>query len=1428
MKKIFVILSAIFMALVLCGGGVIISLDLSSPKLSAPEEGRYVEDWINAKDWEKEGTLAQREGEVSAKATTLNTADDFAEAVWRCSFRYEYEKELAMYEYLKSNNGGGSEVGGDASNTFSNKFYEYFREGGRITESDADYYHLMVRVSYWTNEDGSVSSRTYKPYYYLRDWKDTYGEYFPGCDNNGVFWERSYKLGRNLNMAGKNLHPLDCASLDGNGHAIYGIRMYIESEHDVQYCAPSVLTNTNNIVERQNDDGTCLPYFSSVSYDTHVGVVKGSDSIYDNVQDPCEIKNITLSGLIQVSNSSGTARVGGAIGSGNAKNVVNADLDVRVDWPVEYVGGIVGEGSATDCVNANHETDSGTPGVGLTGGSSDGARIGGIIGSGTVKNCMNRCRVYASSIQTRVISVGGIAGYSDSVKGCVNSGDVSSWHCGYDANRYSSQGMGGIVGNAGGTIENCFNYGKVDGPGYMADWKDVNVGGIVGDTKAVTIKNCANFGTVDGGLFDTRATGGFGGILGSVITDSGTYNVNISNCGNYGSISTYTDDNSAPSAGGVVGWAINTVDTTYVTIDKCVNYGYVGGSGGCNYVGHANGDTAISNCWRFSKTTGTYRYFSDTYGGSAPSLDNCRYTSSDFSSTRSLYNKLTNSTYWSSVYSYYNSDGQWFVIPDGYCGFSESCSITGGNWSYLVVPMAVFREMDVQMYWSKPSQTDVGQTYEEETSSNSEISCVYNTYNSSTQSDYVFVNGVHRQASFRYWYNSDYFTFKSQLATSKGRNLVSTQTTVDFTNFLTDGIVYAVPIIYGKASSSPRTKFRTEGGYTYFDTFLFVASSYKDNNIVTVRFDVASKSKKVKFSYSGEGEGRAEIVVPSGHYGRTADGYFYYKDTFHIKVTPYLGSKVYSIAGSTSFTVNGENGCGEATRSNFLYKLQTNINVVFDSVIYKAYVINLWDSETSREYTMINNSAINFVAGIGYQYRLYEYTGFNPTTKTSTPLTMTGNYATDLATVQDKSKHIRSASSEYMTLNLKIENSVVNLGFSIDYLDIIDLDRDGNYFTSIYTDRFYLYVDRQEIEFKFYLQNRTDKYDDSSFTNSLNTGLDYYSENNINPRGGNVWASGPKDSKGLFLSEGFTLSRNTFYGYEFYKTSFTDATTSTAVANASSVNLNGSRSLLLNYMLWKYGANYSQSNFKYDDNFDNDGRTGDTSIDLYMYNYFKLDKYPLTIEIKVDSSTVSSVSGFGFSANVEGRQGNIGNAPINAAAVYYLVPITISGNFTELTSGVYAYSNSNYIFAGFYLSDGKLLNNQKGYKFANDNLLEANLNASKRLTSLNIVAQFYSLSTTSSTLGDTRKVYNVDSSNDLMALSKAVANGTTFENCIINQTADINMNGVEFAPIGNGFTTFFKGVYNGNNYRILNLNLGGEKTEFVSNRGLFGGLDGAT
>jgi len=173
--------------------------------------------------------------------------------------------------------------------------------------------------------------------------------------------------------------------------------------------------------------------------------------------------------------------------------------------------------------------------VSVTGTDTTVGGIAGIMGNGsspTIRKCINEGAITSSNGY-----LGGIAG-RENVSGCIIDSCVNKGTVTYTGGSYVL--IGGIVGDTFGIVINCINSGNVQGGGAS------EVGGIAGGNQSPGgwgngIINCANLGSVSG-------RNKVGGIAGNCDISGLSYDANVFNCYNAGSVSA-----SSGSSGGIVG-----------------------------------------------------------------------------------------------------------------------------------------------------------------------------------------------------------------------------------------------------------------------------------------------------------------------------------------------------------------------------------------------------------------------------------------------------------------------------------------------------------------------------------------------------------------------------------------------------------------------------------------------------------------------------------------------------------------------------------------------------------------------------------------------------------------------------------------------------------------------------------------------------------
>ena len=252
--------------------------------------------------------------------------------------------------------------------------------------------------------------------------------------------------------------------------------------------------------------------------------------------------------------------------------------------------------------------------LGISGNVSGGEYVGAIVGYASdveITNCYNNANIISDpSLQPGYISrnyAGGIVGeasFNNVIDRCYNTGTV------YSTNTEEYTYAGGIAGDVGGEVKDCYNTGNVTANGI--DF--TKAGGISGEGGKVN--GCYNTGNITTQKIPSDKSAGFeaGGIIGG----AHTY---IYNCYNTGTIT------SAQTAGGITA-------TSFTTISNCYNVGNVIGDCGVGGIVYQAG-VCVQNCYNngFVKTN-DYSYtmsgIADYLTNADAIVDNC-YSEGTFS-----------------------------------------------------------------------------------------------------------------------------------------------------------------------------------------------------------------------------------------------------------------------------------------------------------------------------------------------------------------------------------------------------------------------------------------------------------------------------------------------------------------------------------------------------------------------------------------------------------------------------------------------------------------------------------------------------------------------------------------------------------------------------------------------------------------------------
>ena len=377
----------------------------------------------------------------------------------------------------------------------------------------------------------------------------------------------------------------------------------------------------------------------SVSGCSNIAAVTASSSTGQNAKITGGVAGTVEGALTECSNSGGVTgeRMTGGV-AGGIKGTALSCVNTASVTGGDTVGGVVGavdEGAAlTQCENS--------------GAVSGTIHIGGVVGAteGEVSDCVNRSSVEGSS------TVGGVVGYctqSGTVTGCTNAAGAQ-----VSAQADDDEGTGGVVGYSNGTTAKCTSLGSVNGRRYTG-----GVVGFIGTTGAAW--NCNNGGTVVGSDY----TGGVAGYVndgvslsystnaGPVTGDYGTGGVagecdigaQLSHCSNAAGGAVQGRLNT----GGVVG-VVNGEENNPATVEACENNGPVTGTGtetggvagvsaygtvtNCVNRGTVNGRDSVGgviganqgrceDCTNAGAVHGTYDYVGGIAGSSSATVKRC-------------------------------------------------------------------------------------------------------------------------------------------------------------------------------------------------------------------------------------------------------------------------------------------------------------------------------------------------------------------------------------------------------------------------------------------------------------------------------------------------------------------------------------------------------------------------------------------------------------------------------------------------------------------------------------------------------------------------------------------------------------------------------------------------------------------------------------
>lgn len=1257
---------------------------------------------------------------------------------------------------------------------------------------------------------------------------------------------------------------------DGNGHTISGVHILSQTK-----------ANLNDLFGtlKYSDSEAGYDIGSSGAYAIgFFGYTNGAE-IHD--------LNID-GGSIKVSTDGNTTgcwgHIGGLIGLGVNTTVYNIIIDsMDITYTQNYgndksiftdmtVGGIAaafcGSSDMANCQNIN-----GSININWRNSSARlyECEIGGIVGwssADSYRNCYNSSSINPSSGGNYRISsglsLGGIIGFSRVstkrvyIATCVNSGEItisvalgSLWN-----------GIGGILGgvlNGGGlfnsglfatprevAIASCMNYGNIT----VSDIINSYVGGICGGSNGnayFTIYSCANFGDLDLTLNSGASSGnGYAGILGhtsdnnNCIYQSVNYgNVNVSctkECREIGGIVGKLEDNSlitgcinhgninggsqGINVGGICGYANNAWFADNAYISNCINLGPVKGKNHYGSIlGKTEDDGKVNNCYSRS----------DIHVKAGEGEEgNTNYTYSELTSFEFLQNssKWTTNRYANFMSRDYYSIGSgtypndyfytvWFSTPLVFNYYStverNSKNMKTTN---LLVPFYAVNTYTVSLSWNKR-----GGEFTQGGSDVGTISFEYNIANgfirTAEYSYYTivpFLNGADYSVPSRYEklfeveYDDFYFGYKEIYSLYDNKEIM------DY-SYHTEDYIYAGFSSVFVGNKSFKQEVRVSSIARPIAITSYYAKSFDD-----VTFE------------NGAVAGTSEVIYqPNEDGGKSYTAY--YLDEVNITATPKLGyavkklelirdNSVVQVVNNFSQSIQNSyaNSIGQAGQfipdtdsktseiDGFDYKF-FNFRLYYVPIVYNYNIVYNWDAQgTSNVISMQDGS--NGARGIRTTLSFVN---------AENPNLIVGSYAT--LNYGYNYKFYLSNTDEYSEENLIGEDTT-------GYIEKITFDEDKllEYLeklpNSLGLTSFTIYVEREAKEYNVVLNSMINSYKNTSQYDLLNS--DSFQTLLFGDMSADTYYSYygvvmPSYSADIFENYGNSLTSKIYtvedkfnsssacsnYGYNYRKVGETNLYSfeqyRTIGSNPQIVTTkNGQQSQNFLYILTQYIKHFKN----------NTSMLNSSTINIYVY--YSVQGYQFTGEAKILDGSKETSSGDLDVSLITRENSNTNLNYYDKNIISYYAPVTLTVN-----ENPYGYS-----FAGWYVNRNgeKLLSLDENYTFINNPLI-ADLN------SFTITAKFerFEISSTTHTASQDKKIYYVSSADDLVWLSEQVASGNNFDGITIKQTANIDMSGVVFNPIGS-VESPFKGIYDGQNYLIENLNLGNYNLNY---RGLFGYTEGA-
>lgn len=1067
-----------------------------------------------------------------------------------------------------------------------------------------------------------------------------------------------------------------------------------------------------------------------------------------------------------------------------------------------------------------------------------GMSAGGIIGILRSTQGYTWCykNVFSGSITTDLgpgsfmNSVSGIVGHLLNISsndyyriyGCINYGKIIV------RNVYNTY-VGGIVAinrMQAIRIYDCINFADFSLTSNTTDNEEgVGYGGILGtgSNSGTYISTCANYGDIK--MTGSKAVYNIGGIAGFIL-DKGL----VTNCINHGKIGTV-----GKKIGGIVGrtgqekksiiWGLITTqgELSDVYITNCINYGPVtGGDWYGQIAGHMIGGTGrVQNCYTRSSSSfngascttwaignesstaaqvGVCKEYSviTSYSGAGVFAKSSNWTTTSYAGYSSVAFETPNLSY--GCYNPQNSSFNWSTTSLVYYYYTASQRQSKAmSCEYIIVPRFAVYGASVNIYWNKRND---------------------NKYESDTKGDVgaIEVRSYDKGQGKVDWVKSDYVyylngaDYNNSSYSDRYKNLLKV-TYVDEKFTFTKG-TYKVG--YNEEENMSYITY----GKTYYARFkLFNPSS------LSFRYYFASKSvKSLNINYLDSDNnnkavtdgsiGTAAVKYPNYSYSDiSSSNPLYFKDSVYYTITPKLGYAFKSLStdkGEIKTNYNEKSGFDEfgVVQDSMTYDFESDFNFYMKKITY-SYNIFVDNATINGQFKKEASLSFNVLNCVGYEYTIYLSNYVN--SKSNVKLNKCAQITTTEATLS------------------KGCNGVITLSDSAILKALSDMAKKEG-LIDIELNKFSLYVVKNKIEYTINIHNMINKYDqldyyqevtDKNYKTLIDSGMTSYDMTQFS-----TFLVTSKNYLTIVtdVEAGFTIDYTNAKGYGFevgnryssFKTNTTLPSTSIfscAINDTKATDIKGNN--FISFLL-----NYKQS-------VENPSKT----IDIYIY--YQLGGYNLEGKAERDGVEVNIPTNvFDLKGSSKQKNKNANDTTIlynNVFAAKYYAPITLNVNSL----------NSNQNFAGWYIRvqnsnntlEDKLLSTNRIYSFVYNPQTAKALMSNNKLV---IVAKFLTYDESDGhTATNNKGIYQVSSAQDLIWLSERVNAGYTFEGMTIMQTCDINMSGIVFNSIGTE-TKPFKGIYDGNNFIISNLNLAVNKNtgerfmNNLSNRGLFGCVKNAT